>query len=308
MRRLPALTAAATLTAAALVLTACTDASQQPAGGTTSDDASAAASFDPSTVEADEEIAAMLPDDVAETGTLTVGSDTTYAPNEFIAADGQTPVGFDVDMAKAIGAVLGLETEVQSAPFDGIIPAVGSKYDIGISSFTINPERVAEVNMISYFTAGSQYAVAAGNPDGFDSESLCGVSIAVQTATIQDEELTALSEDCEKDGEEPIDVLRYDSQADATTNLVGGKAQAMYADSPVVGYAVEQTEGQIEAFGDIRDAAPYGIVVSQDDEELTEAVQAAVQKLMDDGTLEEAFGVWGSADGVLDEAELNPAG
>jgi polar amino acid transport system substrate-binding protein len=308
MRRLPAFTAAATLTAAALVLTACTEASQEPGGNGATDETGAAASFDPSTVEVDEDIAAMLPADVAEGGTLNVGSDTTYAPNEFIAPDGQTPIGFDVDMAKAIGAVLGLETEVESAAFDGIIPAVGSKYDVGISSFTINPERVAEVNMISYFIAGSQYAVAAGNPDGFDSESLCGVSIAVQTATIQDDELTALSEDCEKDGDEPIDVLRYDSQADATTNLVGGKAQAMYADSPVVGYAVEQTDGSIEAFGDIRDAAPYGIVVSQDDAELTEAVQAAVQKLMDDGTLEEAFAAWGSADGVLDEAELNPAG
>lgn len=308
MRRLPAFTAATALTAAALVLTACTDASQQPAGGTASDDASAAASFDLSTIKADEEIAAMLPDEIAERGTLNVGSDTTYAPAEFIDADGQTPIGFDIDVAKAIGAVLGLETEVESAPFDGIIPAVGSKYDVGISSFTITPERIAEANMISYIVVGSQYAVAAGNPEGFDSEELCGVTVTVQTGTIQDDELTGLSEDCEKDGEEPIDILRYDSQADATTNLVGGKAVAMYADSTVAAYAVEQTEGKLETFGDIRDAAPFGIVVSQDDQELTDAVQAAVQKLMDDGTLVQVLDVWGGGDSALDEAELNPAG
>lgn len=308
MRRLPAFTAATALTAAALVLTACTDASQQPteAAGA-SDEASAEASFDPSTIEVDEEIAAMLPAEVAEQGTLSVGSDTAYAPAEFIDVDGKTPVGFDVDMVTAVAAVLGLDAEVQSAAFDGIIPAIGSKYDLGVSAFTITDERTAEANMISYAIAGSQFGVAADNPVGFDPENLCGTTIGVQTSTVQDDELTAATEACEADGEEPIDVVRYESQADVTTNLVGGKLQAMYADSPITAYAVEQTSGEVETIGEIRDAAPYGIVVAQDDAELTEAVQAAVQKLIDDGTLEQVFASWGSESVVVDEAELNPA-
>jgi polar amino acid transport system substrate-binding protein len=307
MRRLPALTAAATLTAAALVLTACTDASQQTAEGATPGEASAEASFDPSTVEVDAEIAAMLPKEIADKGTLSVGSDTAYAPAEFIDVDGKTPVGFDVDLVSAVAAVLGLEAEVQSAPFDGIIPAIGSKYDLGVSAFTITDDRTAEVNMISYAMAGSQFGVAAGNPEDFDPENLCGTTVGVQTSTIQDEELTEATKSCEDDGEEPIDVVRYESQADVTTNLVGGKLTAMYADSPITAYAVEQSAGQVETIGEIRDAAPYGIVVSQDDEQLTEAVQAAVQKLIDDGTLQAAFASWGSEDAVVAEAELNPA-
>ncbi|WP_129787396.1 ABC transporter substrate-binding protein [Promicromonospora panici] len=308
MRRLPALTAATALTAAALVLTACTDASQQTAGNTgASDEASAEASFDPSTVEVDDEIAAMLPKEIADKGTLAVGSDTAYAPAEFIDADGKTPVGFDVDMVNAVAAVLGLDADVQTAAFDGIIPAIGSKYDLGVSAFTITDERTAEANMISYAIAGSQFGVAAGNPEGFDPENLCGSTVGVQTSTIQDDELTEATKDCEDDGEEPIDVVRYESQADVTTNLVGGKLQAMYADSPITAYAVEQTSGEVETIGEINDAAPYGIVVAQDDEELTEAVQAAVQKLIDDGTLEQIFAGWGSEGVVVDEAELNPA-
>jgi polar amino acid transport system substrate-binding protein len=307
MRRLPALTAATALTAAALVLTACTDASQQTADGAASDDASAEESFDPSTVEADEEIAAMLPKEIADKGTLSVGSDTAYAPAEFIDVDGKTPVGFDVDTVTAVAAVLGLEADVQTAPFDGIIPAIGSKYDLGISAFTITDERTAEANMISYAVAGSQFGVATGNPEDFDPESLCGTTIGVQTSTIQDDELTEATKTCEEDGEEPIEVVRYESQADVTTNLVGGKLQAMYADSPITAYAVEQTSGEVETIGEINDAAPYGIVVSQDDDELTEAVQAAVQKLIDDGALEQIFAGWGSEDVVVDEAELNPA-
>ena len=307
MRRLPALTAATALTAAALVLTACTDASQQPAGGTASDDASATASFDPSAIEADAEIAAMLPKEIADKGTLSVGSDTAYAPAEFIDVDGKTPVGFDIDTINAVAAVLGLEADVQTAAFDGIIPAIGSKYDVGISAFTITDERTAEANMISYAVAGSQFGVAADNPEGFDPENLCGSTIGVQTSTIQDEELTEAAKDCEDEGEEPLEVVRYESQADVTTNLVGGKLQAMYADSPITAYAVEQTSGEVETIGEINDAAPYGIVVAQDDKELTEAVQAALQKLIDDGTLEEIFAGWGSEDVVVDEAELNPA-
>ncbi|MCP2265138.1 ABC transporter substrate-binding protein [Promicromonospora thailandica] len=310
MRRLPALTATAALAAATLVLTACTDASQQPSGGSTgaSDDASASAPrFDPSTVEVDEDIAALLPEEIAEQGTLVVGSNTEYAPAEFIDADGKTPVGFDIDTIHAVAAVLGLEAEIESAQFDGIIPAIGSKYDVGISSFTITDERTAEANMISYAVAGSQYGVAAGNPEDFDPENLCGATIGVQTSTIQDEELTEATEECEADGEEAIDVVRYDSQADVTTNLVGGKLQAMYADSPITAYASEQTDGAVESVGEIVDAAPYGIVVAQDDDELTEAVQAAVQKLIDDGTLADVFAAWGSADPVVEEAELNPA-
>ncbi|MFD2793952.1 ABC transporter substrate-binding protein [Promicromonospora vindobonensis] len=307
MRRLPALTAASALTAAALVLTACTDASQQTAGDGATDEASAEAAFDPSTIEVDEEIAAMLPKEIADKGTLSVGSDTAYAPAEFIDVDGKTPVGFDIDTVTAVAAVLGLEAEVQSAAFDGIIPAIGSKYDLGISAFTITDERTAEANMISYAVAGSQFGVAADNPEDFDPENLCGTTVGVQTSTIQDDELTEAAKDCEEDGEEPIDVVRYESQADVTTNLVGGKLQAMYADSPITAYAVEQTSGEVETIGEINDAAPYGIVVAQDDKDLTEAVQAAVQKLIDDGTLEEIFSGWGSDDVVVDEAELNPA-
>ncbi|WP_255372039.1 ABC transporter substrate-binding protein [Cellulosimicrobium sp. CUA-896] len=254
-----------------------------------------------------EEAAALLPEDVASAGTLTVGSNTEYAPAEFIADDGRTPVGFDIDTIHAGGAALGLDVEVQSADFPAIIPALGTKYDAGISSFTITPERMEQANMIAFLNAGSAYAVASGNPDDVDPENLCGLTVAVQTGTIQDEDIAVQSDECEAAGEEPIDILQYESQADATTNLVGGKAQVMYADSPVVGYAVEQTGGQIEQLGDVFDSAPQGIVVAQEDTELAEAIAAAVQGLMDDGTLAEVLGAWGSEDAALDTAEINPS-
>jgi polar amino acid transport system substrate-binding protein len=308
-RKLPLTGLVALAATSALLLTACTDASQTGTDDSTSgsDETSAAPSFDPATIEVDDAAAALLPEDVASAGTLVVGSNTEYAPAEFIDADGTTPIGFDIDVIKAVGATLGLEVEVQSADFPAIIPALGTKYDAGISSFTITEERMQEANMISFLNAGSAYAVASGNPDDVDPESLCGLTVAVQTGTIQDEDIAVQSQECTDAGEEKIDILQYESQSDATTNVAGGKAQVLYADSPVIGYAVEQTGGQLEQLGDVFDSAPQGVVVAKDDTELAAAIQAALQSLMDSGQLEEILGAWGSGDAALDTAELNPS-
>ncbi|GAA4731550.1 ABC transporter substrate-binding protein [Isoptericola chiayiensis] len=289
------------------LLTGCTTASQDLGSGAGSgEDTTGSAAPSAAAIETDPELAALVPAEVAEDGVLTVGAELSYAPAEFVAADGVTPVGFDVDIAAAIAATLGLESQVEPSTFDAIIPAVGTKYEVGISGFTIDAERLEVAHMVSYFDAGSQLAVATGNPDGIDAANLCGVTVGVQTGTVQQGALEDASAACEADGAEPVEVLPYDSQADVTTNLAGGKVQAMYADSPVTAYAVEQAGGSIETLGEITDAAPYGVVVAQGDDALAEAVRAALQQLMDDGTLTEILDGWGNAEGALATAELDP--
>lgn len=293
MRTRSALPVAA-LAVATLALGACTSASQE---------GSASAGFDPSDITKDDAVAALVPADVAADGKLTVGSDLSYAPAEFTDTDGKTAIGFDIDIATAVAHLMGLEPDIQSSTFDAIIPGVGTRYEVGVSAFTITPERLDAVSMVSYFNAGSQLAVLEGNPDGVDPENLCGLTVGVQTGTIQQDELTALSEAC---GSEKLNVLPYDEQSTVTSNLVGGKLQAMYADSPITAYAVRQADGKIETLGGIRDAAPYGVVVPKDDAELAEAVQAALQKLMDDGVLQEIGKAWGNDEGPLKKSEINP--
>ena len=163
-------------------------------------------STDTSSIQKDDEIAALLPDSVTSDGTLTVGADTSYAPAEFLAEDGKTPVGFDVDLSKAIAAVFGLKEETISSTFDSIIPSVGSKYDLGISSFTVTKERMQAVDFVTYFKAGSTYVVQKGNPNKVDSSNLCGVKVAVQTGTTQEEEVNKANEQCKADGKDAIDI------------------------------------------------------------------------------------------------------
>lgn len=260
---------------------------------------------DVSGVEKVDEIAALLPQEIQDKGTLTIGAAIDYAPAEFRAEDLETAIGYDVDLGKALGRVLGVETEVAAAEFSSLLPGIGSLYDIGISSFTITEERTASYNMISYVMVGSSYAVQAGNPQDFDPDAVCGQTIGVQNGTWQQEELAMFSEDCEAAGEEAVDVLAYGSQSDVTTNLIGGKVVAFYADSTVADYAAALTGDQVEIVGGMRDAAPQGIVVAQDDADLTEAIRAAMQHLMDDGTWQAIMESWGTEDAVLTTAEVH---
>src|SRR5690606_35296401 len=140
--------------AASLLLAACGSDSEEPSGESGSD------------VGADESLADLVPQEIRDKGTLVIGTDASYAPNELFDEDGETIVGMDVDLFDAVAAKLGLETEWQNAAFDTIIVGVtGGKYDVGVSSFTINEERKQQVNMISYFNAGTQWAAQSGNPD-----------------------------------------------------------------------------------------------------------------------------------------------
>ena len=251
-------------------------------------------------------IADLVPREIADRGTLVVGSDTTYAPAEYMDVDGVTPVGYDVDLAKAIAVVLGLEADVRTADFSSIIPEVGSTYDVGISSFTINAERMSQVNMVQYLEAGEAFAVRKGNPQGISRDDLCGVTVAVQAGTIQEEELGTLTEECESAGKESIRPLSFDTQTEANDALVDGKADVMYADSPIITYAVQMSR-QLELLGEAFATAPQGIVVSKDDQALTTAIQKAVQELIDSGAYGRILTSWLVSASQVTTAELNPS-
>ena len=259
-------------------------------------------------MQKDDDIAKLLPDYVTKDGKLTIGMDTSYAPAEFLAEDGKTPVGFDVDIAKALAQVFGLEADPETANFDSIIPSVGSKYDIGISSFTVTKERLEAVDFVSHFDAGSAWAVKKGNSNKIDVSDLCGKKVAVQTATMQETEANKMAKQCEADGKDKLEVISSKLQTDVTTNVVTGKADVFYADSPVAGYAIAQTDGQLEMLGKVEGVAPEGIVIKKGDSQMDEAVQKAVQKLIDDGTYLKILKYWGVEDGAIETSEINTPG
>jgi polar amino acid transport system substrate-binding protein len=287
--------------AVALVAAGCGDDGAD--GGTTETTAGAGAA-----PAVDEALAAKVPDAVKADGKLVIGTDATYAPNEFLDTDGKTVIGFDVELFDAVAAKLGLDTEWQPSKFADIIPGVQSgKYEAGVSSFTINDERKQQANMVSYFNAGTQWGTKTGNPTGIQPDDACGKKVAVQTATVQEtEDLPKRQEACKSAGKPAITVGSYQDQGQATAAVVSGKEDAMLADSPVLAYAVKQTNGQLELLGDIYDAAPYGYVIEKDQADFAQAIADAVQALITDGTYKTILEKWGVQAGAIDNPAVNP--
>ena len=254
----------------------------------------------------DAALAAKVPAKLKEAGKFIIGVDATYAPNEMLAADGKTVEGFDVDVFNAVAAKLGLKTEYVPAGFETIILGVtGGKYDIGVSSFTINAERKKQVNMVSYYSAGTQWIVAKGNPEKVSLDDACGKSVGVQKGTVQVDDLTARSKKCTDAGKPAINPIIQEKQDQVTADLVSGKTVAMLADSPVGLYAVKQT-GQLEALGAIYDSAPYGYVVPKDQTDLANLLVEALKAAKADGSYDAALKKYAVEAGAIDNFAVNP--
>ncbi|MET3812548.1 ABC transporter substrate-binding protein [Arthrobacter sp. UYEF3] len=292
------------LTAGLVGLTACTTASQSAVANTPS----GGPAFNPLSVTKDDALAASVPAAIRSKGTLTIGSDTTFPPAESLGgSDGQTAVGYDVDLAKAIGTKLGLKVSISTADFPSILPSLGTKYDLGVSSFFITNERLKAVNLVSYFQGGTQWAVQKGNPKNFDLDNVCGKNIGVQSGSFQEtEDLAGRNAKCISEGKPAINIVSLKSQTDVSTRLVAGGIDAMPAASITIAYAITQSGGQLQALGDVYGASPVGIAVAKNDIPLADAVAKAVNKLMADGDYKKILDAWGNGSGAIDHAKVNP--
>ncbi|WP_243386568.1 ABC transporter substrate-binding protein [Bifidobacterium primatium] len=300
MRRLKMMLAAVVAATMMVPLAAC------GTSDATDSDPDIARSYDVSHIQKDEKIAAMLPESITKDGKLSVGVNVTYAPAEFLASDGKTSVGYEIDLDKALAKVFGLDLDIENATFDTIIPSVGSKYDLGISGFTVNKDRMDAVDFVTYAKAGLTFAVRKGNPTHADPKQLCGTRVSVQVGVVAETEMYKAQDACKAAGKERIEILPYRNQTDVTTALIAGRVDLMYADTPVSGYAVAQTDGQLQTLGENEGVQPMGIAVQKGDERTVKAVKAALEKLMADGTYKAIMKTWGVENVMIDRPEVNP--
>ena len=286
---LPALAAAA-----ALALTGCTNsetpAEPAPEPGATD-------------IQPDEAAVALLPAALRDGGTLQVATDAETPPNEFKDDNGDV-VGWNVDLTNAIAAKLGLTPEWEIMPFDGIIPRVQEGVvHIGASTFSDTAERQKSVDFVNYFASGTAWGAPIDST--FDSENVCGTTVAVQGGTIQQTELLpAFSDECTAAGKEPVTILQFETNGEAVNAAVSGKADAMSAESLVILDAVKHLPDQFEVVGETYNTTLYGYAIEKDSD-TTKAVQAALQSLMDDGTYTNILTGAGIESGALESASIN---
>jgi polar amino acid transport system substrate-binding protein len=245
-------------------------------------------------VPVDKAVAAQVPSAIKSNGTLTVAADATYAPNEFIAEDGNTVIGMDADLAKAIAQAMDLDATVKNVTFDSIIPGLAAnKYDLGMSSFTITKEREKTVDFVSYAIAGTSFYVNTdGGPDIQSVADLCGESVAAERGTVQANAATAQDKKCKANGDDGVDLQVFPDQNGVNLAISSGRVDVAMADSPPAVYAVEQSDGKLKLTGKQFGTALYGIAMPKGSG-LAKPVQGALKAVMADGTYDRIFSYWG---------------
>ncbi len=291
--------AVAVVAAGALTLSGCGKGTES-GSGTGAGSSSAAVS-----AKKVDEIAATVPEDIRKSGKLVVGVNIPYAPNEFKDEGGKI-VGFDVDLMNAVASTLGLTAEYREADFAKIIPSIQQgTFNVGMSSFTDTKEREKSVDFVDYFSAGILWAQRPGSP--IDPNNACGKKVAVQATTTEEtEELPAKSKKCVNEGKPEIQIVPFDSQDAATNAVILGQVDAMSADSPVTAYAIKQSNGKLEAAGELFEAAPYGWPVAKGSS-LAKSLVQALEHLIKSGDYKTIAANWGVEKGMVEKPVVNGA-
>lgn len=246
-----------------------------------------------------------LPQRIQDARTIEVGSDIAYAPMEYYDTDGTTVLGFDKELTDALSEQLGVTFTWNNATFDGLITQLKSKkIDVAISGMSDTAERQAEVDFVDYYVAGAMILTKKGNPEGLATlADLCGKTIAVQRGTTQE----GYAQDESKSCDEPIDILSFDRETEAMLQVKNGRAVAGLQDYPVATYNARTSGGgnDFEVVGDQIQAGPLGIAVAKDDTELTDALQQALQAIIDDGTYADLIEKYETPLGAVESATIN---
>jgi len=266
--------------------------------------AAAAATFDQALHD-------RLPAGILARGTVRVGGGDPYPPASFFAPDGRTIVGFEPDLAAALGRVLGVRFEFVNVDFTDLLPQLNShKIDVAMASMTDNAEREQRADFVNYFQAGTSIIVQRGNPQGISAlKDLCGKVVAVEEQTTQVDLLRRTQKGCE--GGKKIAIRTYGDNANALVQLRTGRAVAVLSDyPPAVHLSTDQrTSAHYQLAASTQyEPSPYGIAVAKDQTELREVVRDAMERVMRSGEYADVLQRWGVPSGALESATINAGG
>ena len=259
--------AAAGLTAAALALTAC--------GGSASSTASSTASSAASSEAASTSAAAELT--TVEAGKLTMATNATFPPYE-MTTDAGTIEGIDVDTAQAIAEKLGLELQIDDMDFDAALLSVQQgKADIAMAGITVTDERMAVMSFSDSYATGIQSVIVPEGSDIASVDDLAGKKIGTQRGTTG---YLYCSDDFGEDA-----VVAYDNGLTAVQALNNGQVDAVVIDNEPAKAYVESNPG-LKILDTSYAEEDYAIGMNKSNTALLEAVNAALEELRADGTLQ----------------------
>jgi len=255
---------------------------------------------------------ALLPAEYLNKG-INVASDIPYEPFEYLDESGNL-TGFDVELGALLSQKLGTKITFNDAVFDTIIPNLeAGTNDIIISSMSDTLERQAKVAFVDYQIGGSQMIVLKGNPENImGAMDLCGKTVIVQNGTIQIDLVGNMSKDCKSAGKGSITITELPDAPSMELALRAKQGSAVMMDSFVAQGAAAKA-GAGKYFDVINDpAAPngydagyVGIAILKKNTGLRDAIQKALQSLIDDGQYATLLAKWNMSANGVKEASVN---
>ncbi len=286
------------------VLTAGCSNSSPGSGKTPS--ASSGASGAPISETAQPALENKLPPKVAQAKTLSVGVALGSPPDEFRTDSGEI-VGWEVDIVTAAAQSLGLKVDLKPASFDSLIPALqGSRYDTAIGQFGVTAAREKVVDFVTTLQSNELFAALKDSNLQINGlEDLCGHSVSTTRGSREYEFAQAQNPKCAAAGKQPIDVKVFNDSNQAGLSLTSKRSELFWLGATAVSYFVNQTNGQTKVVGSYLKPNALGIAMPKNSG-MAEAMRAAVQQLIDDGTYGKILDKWGLKDAGIKTSMINP--
>lgn len=260
-------------------------------------------------VKLDQRLHDSLPQAVRDRGYIRFVTDASYAPMESFAPDGRTIVGFEPDLADAIGQILGIKVQIVTGPFQTALDrVVDGTYEGVLSAMTDTVEREKKADFVDYFAAGTSIIVQRGNPHGIkDLPNLCGNVVAIEKGTIQADLLHRSQKGC---GARPMKINEYKTNADALLQLRTGRAVAVLNDFPPASYLT--TDSRTSNYYELASETQYepgliGIPFAKGNSQLRDAVKGALDQLIASGAYADLLQRWSLGHGAVKTASINAA-
>ncbi len=255
----------------------------------------------------DANLAALVPKALRDKGYIAVGTDATYAPKEFVAADGHTLIGTDIDFAYAIGDVLGIKMKFSQASFDSLIPSIlNGKFDLGDSSAAPTPAREKVVTFVTTDYSGEGLLIRKADASKYGKlADFSGQTVAILRGSLEAQDAQAASDRLKAAGKSGITVQVYPDGNSAFMALNSGRAAAVFADTPSVSYQATQSKGAMIVVGPVYRAGLEGMFMTKSSG-LDRPLVRAMNELIANGTYQKILQKWNEANAALKTSVINP--
>lgn len=219
---------------------------------------------------------------------LVMGTNAAFPPYEFYDEDGETIIGIDAEIAQAVADKLGMTLTIKDMEFDSLLTAVQSgAVDIVFAGLTVTDERKESVDFSVTYATGIQVIIVPEDSDIASVDDLAGKVIGVQAGTTGDIYCT------DEFGQDSV--KQFTNGALAVAALANGQVDCVVIDNEPAKSFVEANDGLkiLETEYAVED---YAAAISKDNAELTEKVNAAMEELKADGTIDTIIAKYINAD------------